>query len=118
LTVLGCRYWTNLDYGRCKKVTELQQRAIEWIAHQSGAVAPRIVREIGFQGTTRRSRQVLSTDPNPSYGKRTKNPFTTEIQNCQTGVSPKIPDLGKPMEQSGFLWTKNAQIGSTTRFSM
>jgi len=59
---------------------------------------------------------VLSTDPSPSYVKCTKNPFTTETQNCQTGVSPKIPDLGKPVEQSGFLWTKNAQIGSTTRF--
>jgi len=49
LTVLGCTYWTNLDYGRCKKITELQQRAIDWIALQAGAVAPLIIKELGFQ---------------------------------------------------------------------
>ena len=86
LTFLGCRYWTNLNYGLCKKLTELQQRSIEWIARQGEVVAPRIIKELRFQGATRPSQQV--------YVKRTKNPFTTGTKNCQTGVLRKIPHLG------------------------
>jgi len=94
LTFLGCRYCTNLNYGLCKKLTELQQRANEWIARPGEVVAPRVIKELRLQGTTMPSQQVLSTDPTPFYVKRTKNPFTTGTQNRQTGVLRKIPHLG------------------------